>query len=155
MHGASTSGSYMKSHLINDTPKTYALIFDPGDEVMEGLVQFGKEHRVGACQLSGIGALDEVTVGFFIPAKKNYKKITIREQMEVLSLLGDISLENDEAKVHAHIVLGKADASAHGGHLVSGRVNPTLEVIITESPAHLRRQYDPRFGLALIELPAK
>jgi len=145
----------MKSHLINDTPKTYALVFDPGDEVMEGLVQFAKEHRIGASQFAAIGALDEVTVGFFIPAKKEYKKITIREQMEVLSLLGDVSLENGGPKVHAHIVLGKADASAHGGHLVSGRVNPTLEVILTEAPAHLRRKHDPRFGLALIDLPSK
>ena len=72
--------------------------------------------------------------------------------MEVLSLLGDVSVEEGEPKIHAHVVLGKSDASAHGGHLVSARVNPTLELILTESPAHLRRKHDSRSGLALIEL---
>src|SRR3954454_1839896 len=71
-----SKGGGMKRHLINDTPKTYALVFDPGDEVMEGLVQFANEHRIGASQFAAVGALDEVTVGFFIPAKKEYKKIT-------------------------------------------------------------------------------
>jgi len=134
----------MKSHLINDRPKTYALIFDAGDEVMEGLVRFAKEHRISASQFSGIGAFEEVTVAFFVPAKKDYNKIVIREQMEVLSLLGDVSVEEGEPKIHAHVVLGKSDASAHGGHLVSARVNPTLELILTESPAHLRRKDDSR-----------
>jgi predicted DNA-binding protein with PD1-like motif len=53
--------------------------------------------------------------------------------------------------VHAHVVLGKADATAHGGHLVEGHVRPTLEIIVTETPRHLRRRFDPHSKLALID----
>jgi len=66
--------------------------------------------------------------------------------------VGDIVLKDGEPEVHAHLVVGKADGTAHGGHLMAARVWPTLEVIVTEAPAHLRKRYDPETGLALIAL---
>ncbi len=33
-------------------------------------------------------------------------------------------------------------------------VRPTLEVVLTESPAHLRKSFRPEYGLALIDLGA-
>jgi uncharacterized protein len=82
--------------------------------------------------------------------KKSYIKIPIREQVEVLSLVGDITLSEGESNIHAHVVLAKRDGSTCGGHLVEAEVRPTLEVILTESPAHLERRFDPETGLALI-----
>jgi len=48
-------------------------------------------------------------------------------------------------------VLAKPDASAHGGHLIAAHVRPTLEIVLTENPRHLRRRLDPESGLALID----
>lgn len=79
----------------------------------------------------------------------------MREQTEVLALVGDVTL--DEAggrKVHAHVVLGKRDGAACGGHLLAAKVRPTLKVIFTESPGYLQRQHDPTSGLALIRIDA-
>ena len=77
----------------------------------------------------------------------------MREQVEVLSLVGDIALkDNGEPEVHAHVVVGKADGTAHGGHLLEAHVRPTLEVIVVESPIHLQRKFDPETKLALIRL---
>ena len=70
---------------------------------------------------------------------------------EVLSLLGDITLDQEQPKVHAHAVLGKADASAHGGHLVEAIVRPAVEIILIEAPRHLRRRFDPQSSLSLID----
>jgi predicted DNA-binding protein with PD1-like motif len=72
----------------------------------------------------------------------------------VLSLVGDIALADGEPQVHAHVVLGRADGSTVGGHLLEGRVWPTLEVIVTELPAALRKRHDEQTGLALIDLDA-
>lgn len=80
--------------------------------------------------------------------KKDYKKIPINEQVEVLSLIGDIALAGQEPKLHAHVVLGKADRTACGGHLLEAHVWPTLEVVLTESPRHLRRKLDEETCLA-------
>jgi uncharacterized protein len=72
--------------------------------------------------------------------------------VEVLVLTGDITLDNGEPMVHAHVVVGKSDGTADGGHLKEGNVRPTLEVILVESPVHPRRTYHPELGLALISL---
>jgi hypothetical protein len=53
-------------------------------------------------------------------------------------------------RLHAHVVVGKRDGTAHGGHLLQARVRPTLEVILTESASYLARRHDPESGLALI-----
>ncbi|WP_338875117.1 PPC domain-containing DNA-binding protein [Spirosoma sp. SC4-14] len=144
----------MKSKLINDAEqKTYALIFDKGDEVIAGLKEFAQKNDLTASQFTAIGAFDEVLLGYFDYAIKDYRKIPIRDQVEVLTLAGDISLNPDgDVQVHAHVVVGKADGTAHGGHVLSGRVHPTLEVILTESPAYLRRKQDAETGLALISV---
>ena len=144
----------MKSRLIHEHTgqRTYALIFETGDEAMAGLKQFAEQHRLGAAQITAIGAFRDVTLGYFDWEKKEYKKIPVNEQVEVLSLIGDVAQENGEPKVHAHVVVGRSDGSTRGGHLIEGHVRPTLEVILTESPAHLRKEHDAESGLALIRL---
>jgi predicted DNA-binding protein with PD1-like motif len=74
------------------------------------------------------------------------------EQVELLSLIGDVALEGDEPQVHAHLVVGRRDGTAHGGHLLSATVRPTCEIVVTENPQHLQKQIDPESGLALIRL---
>ena len=144
----------MRSKLIHDDARqrTFALVFDKGDEVLETLLAFAREHRLSAAEFTGLGALSDAVLGYFDWQRKDYKRIPIEEQVEVLNLTGNIALADGEPKLHPHIVLGKSDGSAHGGHLLEGHVRPTLEVIVTESPAHLRRRSDPETGLALINL---
>jgi predicted DNA-binding protein with PD1-like motif len=143
----------MKSELLNDGPqKTYALVFEQGDEVVSVLTAFARAQGLAASHFTAIGAFSEVTLGYFERDRKQYKRIPLREQVEVLSLVGDNALDGGEPKIHAHVVVGKADATAHGGHLVEARVWPTLELVLTESPRHLRRRMDRDSGLALIDL---
>jgi hypothetical protein len=132
--------------------KTFALIFDVGDEAMAGLVRFARENRLGCAHFTAIGAFRDATLGYFDWEAKEYEKIPVAEQVEVLSLIGDVALKNGEPKVHAHVVVGRSDGSTRGGHLLEAHVRPTLEVILIESPAHLRKEHDPESGLALIRL---
>jgi predicted DNA-binding protein with PD1-like motif len=99
-----------------------------------------------------IGGFSSATLGYFEWTAKRYKQIPVNEQVEVLTLAGDIALDNGEPKVHAHVILGRADASTLGGHLIEAHVRPTLEVVLEESPVHLRRRMDSGSGLALIDL---
>ena len=143
----------MKSKLLNDgDEKTFVIVFDTGDEVVAGLLDFAREHKLAA-SLTAIGAFERVTLGFFESERKDYKKIFIGEQVEVMSLVGNITLEESgEPKVHAHVVVGKSDGTAHGGHLLEAHVRPTLEVVLVESPTQLRRKMNAEVGLALIDL---
>jgi hypothetical protein len=93
-------------------------------------------------------------VGFFDFAKHDYRRIEINEQVELLSLIGNFALQDAEKKVHAHVVLGKFDGTAHGGHLLKAWVQPTLEVIVVESPSWLRRKIDEKTRLPLLSFAA-
>ncbi len=144
----------MKEKLIYEKhgEKVYALIFDKGDEFMEGITQFAKGKKLQGSHFTAIGAFSDSLLGYFERDRKDYKKIPVREQVEVLSLVGDIAAKDGESSIHAHVVLGMSDGTAKGGHILEAHVWPTLEVVVTESPKHLRRLYDPETGLALIKL---
>ena len=142
----------MRAKLLNDaTERVFAVIFETGEDPVEGLTRFAEERNLSASGFTAIGAFSEATLGYFDWEKKDYERIPVREQTEVLALVGDIVLdEGGKRKVHAHVVLGKRDGAACGGHLLAAKVRPTLEVILSESPGHLRRRHDPKSGLALI-----
>lgn len=143
----------MRSRLVStsDGRRTMVLVFDIGDEVAEGLTSFATEHGLGGSSLTAIGALREVTLGYWSWDTKEYERIEIGEQVEVVSMVGNIAIgPNGEPKLHAHLVVGKRDGSAHGGHLLRGIVRPTLEVVLTELPAELHRRTDEATGLALL-----
>jgi len=119
---------------------------------MAGLLSFAKENGLKAAHFTGIGAFEDVTLGYFEWKTKQYARIPLREQVEAISIAGDIALEKGEPKVHAHIVVGRYDGTTRGGHFLEGHVRPTLEIILVESPAILRREMDEESGLALIRL---
>ena len=131
---------------------TFVLVFDKGDEFISELTNFAKNSKLAGSHFTAIGAFRDVTLGYFDRQKKDYKKIPIEEQVEVLSLVGDIALKDSTPNVHAHVVVGMSDGTAHGGHILAAHVWPTLEVVLTESPRHLWRKTDKETGLALIDL---
>src|SRR6202042_1524678 len=119
------SKSEMKSKLLQPSgPKSFALVFDTGDEAMSGLLSFAKEHSLVGAHFTGIGAFSQVVLGYYDWEKKQYLKIPVDEQVEILSLLGDVALEKDQPKIHAHVVIGKRNGVAAGGHLLEGHVRP-------------------------------
>lgn len=138
--------------LQEDVQRTFAVVFDPNDEPVRGLKSFAEEHSLLASSFTAIGAFRSVTLGYFNWDKKDYDRIQIDEQVEVLALVGNIARKGHEAKVHAHVVLGKHDGTAHGGHLLEARVRPTLEVVVSETPAFLVRIPDETTGLPLIAI---
>jgi uncharacterized protein len=140
----------MKSRIIDNNPATYAVIFETGDEVAGELASFAEQKKLSASHFTAIGGFQDVTLGYFDWNRKEYRRIPIHEQVEVLSLIGDVALDRDKPKVHAHVIVGKSDGTAHGGHLLEAHVRPTLEVMLVESSGELRKSYDPLSKLDLI-----
>lgn len=143
----------MRAKLIAEEPKTFALILETGDEVLSSLKTFAQSEHLSSSSFKAIGALSKVQLGWFNWETKKYQTaVNLEEQVELLSLIGDIALKDNEPQVHAHLVIGRRDGSAHGGHLLSATVRPTCEIVITESPKHLQKEIDPESGIALIRL---
>jgi uncharacterized protein len=142
----------MKSRLLSSTPqRNYVVVLEKGDEAVKQLLAFARQEQLSSASVQGIGAFSAATLGFFDRNQSDYLKIAVAEQVEVLTLMGNVTLSEGKPKLHLHAVLGKRDGSAHGGHLLRGEVWPTLEVMIVEHPPQLRRKSDPETGLALLD----
>ena len=155
--GGLTERATMKSKLVSDEPtsKVHVVILESGEEAFAALTRFANDAGISAASLSAIGAFEKAVVGWFDFATKSYKKIAVDEQCEVLSAIGDVAVGDDgKASLHLHIVLGMSDGSTRGGHLLEGKVRPTLEVVLTETPSKLRRKKRPDLGIALIDIGA-
>jgi predicted DNA-binding protein with PD1-like motif len=145
----------LQSKLLHEDggKRTFAVILQTGDEAIRCLQEFAIKENIGGAQITAIGALSSARLAFFDWDTKRYRPIPVDEQVEVASLVGDIAIGLDrQPSVHVHAVLGRRDGGALAGHLQEGHVRPTLEVILTESPAHLCKVKDSESGLALIKL---
>ena len=149
----------MRAKLVAEgTTATYVVVLDQGEEAVSALTGWAASERISAAQVTAVGAFEQAVVGWFDRAAKNYRRITVGQQCEVLSLIGDIALgpggdgEAERSQPHLHAVLGLSDGTTRGGHLLEGHVWPTLEVMVREAPAQLRKTLRPDIGLALIDL---
>lgn len=142
----------MRWELIDSNTPTYVVVLDPDDEAFGQLSDFARDRQLTAAQVTAIGGFERATVAWFDRQRKEYRPIQVDEHCEVLSLLGDIALADDGPQLHAHVVLGKSDGTTCGGHFLEGHVFPTMEVIVRETPAELRKTYRPEIGIAVIDL---
>ncbi|MEU8845516.1 PPC domain-containing DNA-binding protein [Streptomyces sp. NPDC048564] len=142
----------MKWQQVEASPASvYVLVLAPGEDALAEITGFARKQGLGASQVTAVGAFSRAVVGWFDRAAKDYRRIGVDEQCEVLSLLGDIAVGEDGPTAHLHAVLGLSDGTTRGGHLLEGRVWPTLEVIVRDSPAALAKIHRPELGLALID----
>src|SRR5256885_9374095 len=133
----------MKSKRIgtDEEAQVHVVILDSGEEAFAALTRFANESGISAASLTAIGAFERATVGWFDVASKSYRKIEVDEQCEVLSAIGDVAVGDDgKPSLHVHIVLGLADGSTLGGHLLSATVRPPPEMDLTQVPATTARK---------------
>jgi uncharacterized protein len=144
----------MHSKLVSKPGETrvWIAVLEMGEEAKEQLLALAKKEGIENASFVALGAFEKATIAYFDWQKKKYQNIPVDEQVEVITLLGDIIPDDTgKASLHAHTVLGRSDGSTRGGHLIEGHVRPTLEITVTELPAHLKRHKHPELGLALIE----
>ncbi len=143
----------MKVKLVKDTPgeQVYAVIFYKGDEAMSGLTDFAIKNKIEDAHFTAIGAVNDATLAWLDPVAKIYHRIPVSQQVEVLSLVGDMSSFNGKPIVHMHAVLGKPDGTTIGGHVFELDVNPTLEVMVTVNNVPLKRKPDDASGMKVID----
>jgi len=132
-------------------PRRFLLVFDKGDDFLPALRAFAESHAIRGGVFVALGAFRSATVAFWNPATKEYERIEVGEQVEVLSLVGDIGADGAETKIHAHVTLGRRDGSAIGGHVLAATVFPTLEMHVVDYGATVMRGTDEETGLPLIK----
>jgi len=131
--------------------REYAVILGKGDEAFSALLDFAEKYRVTSAHFTAIGALNGATLGWFDPRRKQYKKIPIDGQVEVIGMSGDIALYQGKPAVHTHTMVGTSDGTTRGGHVLAAYVSPTLEIMVTVDPIAMQKRLDPETDLTLID----
>ena len=147
----------LQTRLISENPggeRTYALVFAKGDEVLSGLTEFAGREKLTAGYFTAIGALQRARFGWFDRAQKAYRNIPIMEQVELISLIGNVALVNGSPQIHAHGAVGFRDGHMRGGHLLEATAWPTLELLFTACPTTLIKEHDDETDLFLFDLKA-
>jgi predicted DNA-binding protein with PD1-like motif len=143
----------MKAKIVEDADVvTYVAVCDPGDEAVTALADFARAERLEASQITAVGGFERATIGWFDRKAREFREIPVDEQCEVLSLIGDVAEGDDGPTLNMKVVLGLSDGTTRGGQLLAGWAFPTLEILVTETPAELRRVMRPDLGVALIDL---
>ena len=145
----------LQSRLISENPggeKTYAVVFAKSDEVLSGLTEFAMRENLTAGNFTAIGALARARFGWFDRARKAYRHIPINEQVELISLIGNVALVNGAPQIHAHGAVGFRDGQMRGGHLLEAIAWPTLELFFTTWPTPLVKVHDAETDLSLYNL---
>jgi hypothetical protein len=148
----------LKTRLVSEHPngeKTYAVIFAKGDEIMSGLTEFAVNEKLVAGHFSAIGSLEHARFGWFDRARKAFRDIPINEQVEMVSLIGDVGLVNGSSAIHAHGAVAFPDGQVRGGHILEAVAWPTLELFLTAYPAPLVKERDDETNLYLFNLNTK
>ncbi|HUJ15112.1 MAG TPA: PPC domain-containing DNA-binding protein [Thermoanaerobaculia bacterium] len=126
------------------------LILHTGDDALESIKDFANRNSIDGASFHAIGAFREATVAYWNWDTKQYEHIEIFDQVEVLSMIGNVATSSDGRRLHAHVVLGRRGGATVGGHLIRGIVRPTLEIFFSDAGAKLTRQKDEETGLWLL-----
>jgi len=142
----------MKEKLLHheDGRRTFCLIFEDGEEIIDSLIKFSIKHQLGSSYLSGSGGLAIVTLGYDDPGRNVHNDNKVRETVQVLSLDGFITIDSGTPHIDARAVIGKADGTALGGKLLAASASPRCEIIVSETPRYMRRHEDPHTKRAAI-----
>jgi uncharacterized protein len=135
-------------------PRSWIIVFANGDEVMSGLTDWVRGEKIAGAHLSALGAFSSAKFAWFDKDKCAYRDIPVNEQVECVSLTGDVGLVNGHPALHVHGCVAREDGAVRGGHLLEATVFPTLELFLTESQVPLAKKLDLSTNLELFDLPS-
>ncbi|HET7619494.1 MAG TPA: PPC domain-containing DNA-binding protein [Vicinamibacterales bacterium] len=131
---------------------TYLLRLETDEEIVGAVTRFAADHGIQAASVEGIGSVHAAVLGYFDRATKQYLRRTFDDDMEILSLLGNLALNDGKPFAHVHVVLGDREFKAAAGHLFEGKTAATCELVIRPLSGSARRAKDEATGLALLDL---
>jgi len=148
MHGSdiTTAMNYTRFH------NKVIVRIDKGEEIASVLKQLCKSLHVTLGSITGIGATNDVTIGLMNTKTKKYQSIRFTGDHEISSLMGNITMMNNEVYLHLHVNVSNAEHKTFGGHLTSAIVSATFEGVIDVMDGQVNRKFDQAAGLNLLDL---
>jgi predicted DNA-binding protein with PD1-like motif len=139
----------MKYKMISNC--TYCLRLDKNEEILSSIKQMCVKEKIKSGYFNGIGAVAQVTIGVYNQSQHKYDISKLKHQYEITSLIGNITTKDKDVHLHAHINLSDKTLKVIGGHLISGIISITGEIIINKTKPTLKREFDKNIGINLIK----
>ena len=137
-------------HVTKTTGRVVIARLEPGEDILHAIEKVAAAHNIQSGYINMIGAVSGVHLGYFDREEKEYKEFTVKEDLEIVSGIGNITTYDNNYVIHAHLVAADQNGKCYGGHLLEGcEVSVTIELIITEIP-ELARAIDGVTGLKLL-----
>lgn len=124
---------------------------DKGEELVDSLMKICNDNNVKFATISGIGAANKLKVGLFDVDKKQYFSNEFKKNLEITSLLGNVSTMNDETYLHLHINACDDEHNCIGGHLNHAIISATFEGVIDIIDVKIDREFSEEIGLNLFK----
>ena len=135
-----------------ESTRSFLVVFDAGESVVPALEDFAAGNGLRSATFYGIGGFSRTTLAYYQLQSKSYEPFDIDQQVELISIAGNISVYKEKPKLHAHCSVAYPGGETRGGHLISATVRPTLELRLDEVPQALRREDSPEFKIPLLRL---
>ena len=129
---------------------TYVMRLDPGDEIVEKVLWLAAVEDIKLATVTGLGAVDNVTLGIFSPDTKQYKANMFHADFEIVSLTGTVTRQKNRPYTHLHMAVSDLASRCFGGHLNRAVVSATAEIVLNVIPGEVDRQPNPKIGLNLM-----
>jgi len=139
----------MKHQIFNNTA---LLRLEPGEEVLAGLKALCRQESVTLGTVQGIGAVNRAVLGLFDPATKQYRANVFEENLEIVSLTGNITTMDGEVYLHLHMAVSDEQGRVFGGHLTEAVISVTAEIVVTRIDGMVGRKFSEAIGINLLEV---
>jgi predicted DNA-binding protein with PD1-like motif len=137
---------------VQRTRYGYGVKIESGEEIVASLTDFARRENLRAGLLSGLGAVGECELGFFVRPTRQYVRRVFTGEHEIGSLTGNFSELDGEPFPHCHILIAGEDLVAWTGHLFHGIVTVTCEVQVVSDPGIFKRVRRRDLGFNPLEL---
>lgn len=124
---------------------------DKDEEVLQKITALCEVENIKCASVVGLGAAKKVQIGLFDTNKKEYNSVVLEEPMEITSLVGNVSLKDEEIYLHFHINVCDKSMNVKGGHLNYCVIGATCELVLTILDGEVNRKFDDKIGLNLFE----
>lgn len=130
----------------------YVIRLDVGDEIMASLTELCNKENIRSATVQGLGAVNDVTVGYYSLEEGRYFQKTFKQQFEMIALNGNITRKDDIPYLHLHIALSDENYNFYGGHLNEAFISITAEIYVTVLNGEISRRVNPETNLNIFDI---
>lgn len=136
---------------MSDKPDSpYILSLQEGDNLFQNILQFADLVNIKSAVLNGLGAVSDITIGYFHRDTQQQVKRLFSGTYELVSLTGNITIFGKDRFLHIHAAIGDDKYQVFGGHVIDALASASTEIAIIPLTYPVFRKNHPELDIKVI-----